>query len=398
MEWPLALAANADRIVAEARDPLFHLCQIPRGVSDIPAKDIAAQWQSCTPATARGFSAVAYTFGRSIRRSLAVPVGLIESAWSATPALSWTSRDALLANPEMAPLVTAYDQDRAAYWQAIDEIDALRERARTDPNGLPKSGSALPGIPKAPPDPTSQHSPSTLYNSMIAPLIPYGIRGVIWYQGESDTGNARRYSTLFPVLIESWRRAWKQGDFPFLFVQLAPFMARQEGPRESSWAELRDAQLVTSRAVPNTGMAVITDAGEEYDLHPRDKQTVGERLAGLALMLIYKQDIEASGPVYEAMQVEGDKIALRFQHLGGGLAMHGEALTDFIIAGEDGRFVPASAVIRGEAVVVSSPLVLKPVAVRYGWADYPQGNLWNKAGLPASPFRTDTYKVNGEKK
>jgi len=398
MEWPLALAANGPEAVQEARDPLLHLYIVPRGVSDTPVKEAAGDWQSCTPESARGFSAVAYAFGRSLRRTLSAPVGLIQSAWSATPAQAWTSRDALLANPELAPLVSAYEQDKAAYWKAVDARDAALQKAPPDPKSRPLPG-APSDLPKVPANPMRQSSPGVLYNSMIAPLIPYGIRGVIWYQGESDTGAAYQYRTLFPALIGNWRRDWKQGDFPFLFVQLAPFMGRREGPRESAWAELRDAQLLTSRTVANTGMAVITDLGDEIDLHPRDKQTVGERLALLARMLVYNQDVEASGPIYDSMQVEGDKIVLHFQHIGGGLeARGGQNLADFTIAGEDAAFFAAAAVIRGDTVVVSAPQVAHPVAVRYGWADYPQGNLWNKAGLPASPFRTDTFPLTTQPK
>ncbi len=394
MEWPLALAANATEALAEARDPLLHLYTVPRGVSDTPAKDVAGQWQPCTPDAARGFSAVAFFFGRSLRRTLSVPIGLVQSAWSATPAQAWTSRDALLANPEIAPLVAAYEQEKAAYSTTLNALDAEREKALSDPSGLPKSGAPPPALPRAPSSPTNQSSPATLFNAMIVPLATYGIRGVIWYQGESNTGSAYLYRTLFPAMISNWRSVWKQGDFPFLFVQLAPFMSRGDGSQESAWAELRDAQLYTSRTVPNTGMAVITDVGDEYDIHPRDKQTVGERLALLARSLLYKHDIEASGPIYDSMRVEGDRIVLSFQHLGGGLeARGGESLTDFTIAGEDAKFVPATATIRGGSVVVSSLLVIHPVAVRYGWADYPQGNLWNRAGLPASPFRTDSFPL-----
>ncbi|HLJ54646.1 MAG TPA: sialate O-acetylesterase [Chthonomonadaceae bacterium] len=398
MEWPVALAANAVDTVAAARDPLLHLYIVPRGASDTPATDVAGGWQQCAPESVRGFSAVAYAFGASLRKALGVPVGLIQCAWSATPAQAWTSREALLASPELAPIVGAYESDKAEYWRKVEAIDAARARLEPDANGLPRSGQPGPGIPREPPSPTNQSSPGTLFNAMVAPLAPYGIRGVIWYQGESDAGAAARYAALFPTLIESWRKLWKQGDFPFLFVQIAPFLSRREEPEDSALAELREAQRLTSLRVPNTGMAVITDAGDETDLHPRDKRTVGERLALLARMLVYGQPIEGSGPVLESAAPSVGEVRLRFSHTGGGLIARGDRLEGFTIAGEDGKFVPASAAIRGDTIVVSSPEVPHPAGVRYGWADYPEGNLWNRAGLPASPFRTDSFPLTTEQR
>jgi sialate O-acetylesterase len=235
---------------------------------------------------------------------------------------------------------------------------------------------------------------------MLAPLVPYTIRGAIWYQGESNAGNPARYRTLMPGMIRDWRQAWGIRDFPFLIVQLAPFMAIRPEPSESSWAGLREAQWLTTKALPNVGMAVITDVGQVEDIHPRKKQEVGERLALLARRIAYGEKIVAMGPTFKSMTVQGDRAILRFDNVGkglevrgsvdsGGRSIPGDRLTGFALAGADGRFVWADAKIVGETVVVSSPQVERPVAVRFGWADYPVVNLWNRDGLPAAPFRTD---------
>ena len=246
-------------------------------------------------------------------------------------------------------------------------------------------------LPPRPPRP--QDFPTVLYNAMVHPLIPYGMRGAIWYQGESNAGRAYQYRTLFAEMIRDWRQQWGQGDFPFLFVQLANFMAPQTDPNEqSAWAELREAQTRTL-ALPNTGMAVIIDIGEADDIHPRNKKDVGARLARWALAQTYGRDgLVYSGPLYRSMEREGDAIRLHFDQVGGGLTTpEGEPLMGFAIAGPDSVFVQAEARIEGDAVVVSSPYVEDPVAVRYGWANNPEATLYNEAGLPASPFRTDEW-------
>ena len=235
------------------------------------------------------------------------------------------------------------------------------------------------------------NSPYILFENMIRPLLPFAIRGAIWYQGESNAGKARQYRTLFPLMIQSWRDAWKQGDFPFLFVQLANYTLAKHEPAESPWAELREAQTLTLD-LPNTGMAVITDVGEALDIHPRNKQDVGYRLALPALARVHGfKGLVYSGPLYKAMRKEKTRIRLMFDHVGGGLVLRGDALRGFAIAGANKKFVWADAVIDGDTVVVSSPQVPKPVAVRYAWADNPPCTLYNAAELPASPFRTDRW-------
>jgi sialate O-acetylesterase len=228
---------------------------------------------------------------------------------------------------------------------------------------------------------------------MIAPLIPYGIKGAIWYQGESNAGRAHQYRTLFADMIKNWRDDWGLGNFTFLAVQLAPFKDIKAQPAESDWAELREAQFLATKTLPNVGLAVITDVGEEKDIHPKKKAPVGGRLAIAARGIAYGQTIEHSGPIYKSLKIKGDKAVVSFEHTDGGLESRGGELKGFAICGSDRKFVWAKAEIDGDKVTVSSAEVPQPVAVRFGWADFPVVNLWNRAGLPACPFRTDDFPM-----
>lgn len=242
------------------------------------------------------------------------------------------------------------------------------------------------------PGPANQNSPVVLYNAMLAPLFPYAIRGAIWYQGESNAGRAYQYRTLFPAMIRDWRAAWKQGDFPFYFVQLANWKARPQDSTDSEWAELREAQLMTLKAVPKTGMAVAIDIGNPDDIHPRNKLDVGRRLAYWAISEVYgMKKLEMSGPLFDSYKVERDKVRVSFTHAGGLKTRDGGAPAGFYVAGADRKFVPAEARVENGAVVVWSSDVRAPVAVRYAWADNPSANLYNSDDLPASPFRTDDW-------
>jgi len=249
----------------------------------------------------------------------------------------------------------------------------------------------LPPGPVQPPTLASMNCPAALYHGMIAPLLPYGIRGAIWYQGESNAERAEQYGKLFPAMIRNWRADWGQGEFPFFFVELARWRARQADPAESDWAELREAQAL-ALALPAVGRATIIDTGDEFDIHPKDKQTPGHRLALAARALIYREQIEAAGPTFASMRPEAKAIRVKFTHTGGGLkAADGGKLRGFAIAGADRKFGWAQATIDGDTVVVRSAQVPHPVAVRYAWADNPDCNLANGAGIPASPFRTDNW-------
>jgi sialate O-acetylesterase len=392
MEMAVKSAANAEQEIAGANDPQIRLFTVEKKVAEKPQDDCKGRWVACSPETVGNFSAAGYFFGRELRKELKQPIGLIHTSWGGTAAEAWTSPAALQENPGLEPILTRYKealavfpQAKAKYKEDVAKWQEAVKQAKAD-------GQQPPRAPGAPMGPDNPNSPSGLYNAMIAPLIPYTIRGAIWYQGESNAGRAYQYRDLFPTMIKSWWNAWGQEEgFPFLFVQLANYMAVKEEPGDSSWAELREAQLMTLE-LPNTGMAVITDIGDAEDIHPKNKQDVGKRLALWALANTYSKDVVYSGPIYKSMEKRGNKVLLSFNHVGGGLvAKGGEPLKGFAIAGADHKFFWADAKIEGDRVVVSSEKVVEPVAVRYAWADNPVCNLYNKAGLPASPFRTDTW-------
>jgi sialate O-acetylesterase len=351
MQWSVNASENPKEVAAASKNEQLRLFTVPRNAADEPQDHVQGQWAVCGPDTVGNFSAVAYHFGRYLQRKKGVPVGLISSNFGGTPAEAWTSKEALAASETLKHYL-----------------------------GAPRN-------------PNNKSRPYGLYNAMIHPLLPFGIRGAIWYQGESNAGKAFEYRELFPTMIADWRHRFGQGDFPFLFVQLAPFMKIVDQPAESQWAELRDAQLQTALNVKNTAMVVITDLGDEKDIHPKPKGPVGERLAIAALALAYGENIVYSGPIYKSQKVQGGKIVLSFDHVGQGLVVKGDELKGFTICGADGKFVHAYAKIVGDNVEVQHPEVPQPVAVRFGWANYPVVNLWNKDGLPASPFRTDNFRL-----
>jgi sialate O-acetylesterase len=323
----------------------LRLVTVPRGGADEPKSDVDVKWVAAGPQTTGDFSAVGYYFGRDLQKKLGVPVGLISSNVGGTAAEEWTSAQVLNSNPDL--------------------------------EGTPRTN------PKS----------SKLYNAMLAPLAPYAIKGAIWYQGESNASRAIQYEKLLPAMIADWRATMGQGDFPFLIVQIAPYDPQHTKAADSVWAEIRDAQLKVSQSVPKTALVVTIDVGDEVDIHPRRKEPVGARLALAARGVAYGEALEYSGPIYESMSVEGDKARLRFAHVGSGLEAKEGKLGGFTVAGADQKFHPAEAKLDGDGVVVHSPAVPKPVAVRYAWLPFPEGSLWNKDGLPASPFRTDSFPV-----
>jgi len=385
MGWPLSASANAEAEVAAATHPEIRLFQVERRPAEEPLENAQGNWAPCAPETAKGFSAVGYFFGRHLHRELGVPVGLIQSAWGGTAAEWWTSWPAMEADPDLAPILGQWEQLVEDYEEKLRDHQAfMKEWEETSKQ------TEMQSKPKPPEPPAAHRRPGALYNGMIAPLIPYAIRGAIWYQGESNAGRAYQYRTLFPTMIRDWRANWGQGDLPFLFVQLANFQERKAEPAESAWAELREAQLRTL-SVPNTAMAVIIDIGEADDIHPKNKQDVGERLALAGLGTVYGKDVAYSGPIYESMEIEGARIRLHFRHVDGGLVANEGELKGFAVAGADRKFVWAEARIDGDTVLVWNDQVKEPVAARYAWADNPEADLYNAAGLPASPFRTDDW-------
>ncbi len=556
MEWRLINTEDAETVIALARDPHLRLFKVPHRAVPEPGDSIEATWEAMTPAVARDASAVAYYFGRRLRRELEVPVGLIQATWGGTPVEAWTSLDALAALPEAEPQLQRYKQaernfdelheryrkalaeyerqrasgthaglardpgnagegkgyalpafdDRAwerielparydairsdldgVVWYrrdvelpdgwawrplvlelgAIDDVDVTYFNGRrigqtsTDVDGfarLPRrydvpadvvragraviavrvfdfyrdggfvgdssqmrlslahgNGDrtislagpwryrvehALDAVPREPGSrPTTPYgpgyyrAPAQLYNGMIHPLVPYAMRGVIWYQGESNGNRPHQYRSLFPAMIEDWRQRWGQGPFPFLFVQLANFRAAVDHPVDQRWAHLRDAQLHTLRTVPNTGMAVTIDIGDAGDIHPRNKRDVGERLARWALADVYGHGVVKSGPLVEAVEFRDGRAYVWFELFGSSLRTRdGERPRGFALAGDDRRWHWATGRIEGDTVVLESDAVPQPVAVRYAWADNPErANLVNAEDLPASPFRSDDW-------
>ncbi len=540
MQWPLANSINSGEEVAAADYPLIRLFTVPNSTATEPQALCKGDWRPCTPATARGFSAVGYFFGRDLHRDLGIPIGLINTSWGGTIAEAWTSAPALRANlPEFTGaldslledqkkidaakitytermqafqngLKTIYDREDdltiadgfapptvadsdwpvmvlPANWEErghpnldgivwfrktieipaewagkpivlrpgpIDEVDQtwfngqpvgkagnMRQRdtsfwnvpreykvpgelVKAGPNviairvfdaagqgglwGAPgesmkveldgETATALPlagewrykieyELPQRPSNPDSPNRPTVLFNAMIAPLIPYAITGAIWYQGESNAGRAEQYRTLLPTMINDWRSRWGVGDFTFLIVQLANFRDRGDTPRDTAWAQLREAQAMTAASLPKTGLALAIDIGDSKDIHPRNKQEVGRRLALAARAIAHGEDIPYSGPVFRDMRADGNALVLTFDHANGGLKAADETLDGFAIAGADGNFVWASAVIDGDTVKLTAEGIAQPVAVRYAWDNDPAADLYNGAGLPAVPFR-----------
>ncbi len=423
MAIPLRYSENGTAEVPKADDPQLRFFVVPKLCTADPQKNTTGRWEVCTPQTAGDFSAVGHYFAREIRKEIKRPLGMIGAYWGGTPAQTWMSIAALERPPAFTGYVNKYRQAveihktvtpemtsdyeaRAKQWdedartrrnqhqaalaagQKVEEPKpASPPPVQPDPTGVPNQANARP------------QTPSVVFNAMIAPLIPYAMKGVIWYQGEANAISSVEYRTLFPRLIEDWRGQWGGDRFPFLFVQLPNFTVPATSPQD--WPMLREAQSRTL-SLPNTGMAVTIDIGNPKDIHPKGKRDVGVRLALAARKVAYGQDIVFSGPIYDSMEVEGNKIRIRFKQIGSGLEMgvppwtwdgstpaKPEKLTGFSISGADRKWVDAQAEIDGDEVVVFSDAVPNPIAVRYGWESNPRCNLYNKEGLPASPFRTD---------
>jgi sialate O-acetylesterase len=349
-------------------------------------------WEICTPATVKHFSAAAYFFARDLQQQLKVPIGLITTAYGASTAEAWISRAELKSFPalldEYARRKAAYDTSLSAQKRYETELGKWSITAAA----AKAAGKDQPREPKNPDPEKDQHSPAVLYNGMVAPLIPYTIKGALWYQGESNTNKPEIYRALMETLIANWRKDWHQGNFPFLYVQLANYGKPDSlAVSEKGTVLIREAQL-QNLSIPHTGMVVAIDNAnpdKPEDIHPKNKQAIGLRFALLARATVYGEKIPYSGPLYKSMKIEGDKIRLYFDHTDGGLKSRDTVLKGFAIAGADKQFVWADARIEGNTVLVSAKELSHPVAVRYGWASNPPANLYNNADLPASPFKTD---------
>ncbi len=388
MDFLLEEAKNAEEEISRARYPRIRLLRVGKMVGTEPFDFLSGgTWKPCNPDTAKEFSAVAYFFGRKLHEELRVPIGLIHTAWGGTCVEAWTPLEDLEACKAAAPIFGWWRSIMKSFPQRLKKFQEVHGRWKEAAARAKEEGRPLPEEPYPPLGPGHDHQPAGLYNAMVHPLVPFGIKGVIWYQGEANVGRARQYKTLFPLLIRSWRKAWGQGPFPFLFVQLAGF-----GKWDYKlWPWLREAQEAALE-LPETGMATAVDIGEKDNIHPRNKQDVGLRLALVALARVYGKKIEYSGPRFESMRVEGSRALISFTHVDGGLVSKtGPNLAGFVVAGEDRIFHPARARIEGGCVVVTSPKVSRPSAVRYAWAGFPACSLYNRAGLPAPPFRTDAW-------
>jgi hypothetical protein len=387
---------NAKGEIAKATFPEIRMFSVERKTAETPQAECGGKWEICSPETVARFSATAYFFGRDLHQNLKVPVGLINASWGGTPIEGWTSLEAQQSLPALAPSLASWRKKVAA---PFDEEQAKARHAtqmatwKTQSAQAKAAGKRPPQPPRLVVAPRLQpHRPGNLFNGMIAPLVPFAIRGAIWYQGEGNAGGAAKlYTEQLPLMIRDWRKRWGQGDFHFASVQLPGFKKPADDPGAASgWALIREAML-KSRSLPNTGMAIVIDAGDATNIHPKDKQTVGKRLALWARAEVYGEQIPSSGPLPAGHQVKDGSIVLKFTHTDGGLKSKEADLRGFAIAGSDRKWVWATARIEGDTVIVSSPDVKAPVAARYAWADNPAAPLVNGAGLPASPFRTDDW-------
>jgi len=377
--------AGWEKEVSEANYPQIRQYFVPEKYTPTPLTDIGSKWETCSPETVKNFSAVGYFFARDLYKEVNVPVGILFSAYGGTPAEHWTSKAALEADPELKNLVDDYLKAVKGYPMALNKYKENEKmfliKFREDSAKAAEENKPIPKKPMPPSDPVTSRSIGTLYNAMIAPMIPYAIKGICWYQGEANNGRTKQYVPLLSAMISSWRKDFEQGDVPFLIVQIAPY--KDMSP------EIREAQLIITQKVDNTALIVTTDVGDSADIHPPHKKEVGARLAIAAEALAYGKKIEYSGPVYQSIKIENDKAELSFTHTGKGLVSKDGELKGFTIAGADSVFMPASATIKGNKVIVSNSMIAKPVSVRYGWSNVPNVNLYNKEGLPATPFRTD---------
>jgi sialate O-acetylesterase len=396
MAMTVSRAKDFPQEQAAATCSAIRMFTVDRKTAVTPQDRCHGAWTVCSPETVGSFSATAYFFGRTLQQELNVPVGLINSSWGGTPIQAWTSVEAQQAHEELVPTLSNSEKQIAQYDPAAAEeryekqLNAWKAKAQR----AKQQGSTPPRRPRAPVDPTtSPRRPGNLFNGMIAPLAPYAIRGAIWYQGEANArDDAPLYGLRLTTMIDQWRQLWDQGDFPFLWVQLPNFRAAQTEPVETSPWVLVQEQMLRAVSHKNTGVAVTIDVGEANDIHPKNKQDVGKRLAFWALGATYGRDNTWCGPLYKSHHIRDGQVIIEFEHVGDGLVVRGDQLEGFAIAGDEGSFVWADAQVVDDTVVISSGDVEDPVAVRYAWAQNPKGNLYNKAGLPASPFRTDFEK------
>jgi len=392
MEWTVVRSLNAEAEIAAADFPQIRHVKVAKKTSGYPLDDLAASWQVCSPATAGDFTAAGYFMARELHRELGVPIGLINSSWGGTRIEPWTPPVGFASVPTLKDIelqVARTQPDNQLYRDGVQKHIQSLEQWLSEASAALAAGEAAPVAPDFPDEfkpLTSHQSPTTLYNAMIHPLVGYGMRGAIWYQGESNHSEGMAYHEKKKALVGGWRKLWDIGEFPFYYVQIAPYGYGSEDPR--ILARFWEAQATSEQDIPNTGMIVINDVGNLKDIHPKNKQEVGRRLALLALAKDYgRPDLEYSGPKFKSLAVEGDHLRVEFDHAKGLKSRDGQPLNWFELIGENATFVKADARIDGESVLLSAPDVKEPAAMRFAWNKLAEPNLANGAGLPASPFR-----------
>ena len=403
MGWSLGNSDDADLEVMTANYPNLRLISVPQTGTQEAQVDFKGQWEATTPDIAKNFSAVGYLFGRRLHQALGIPVGLIDNAWGGSACEAWIPRDRLNKLPVAKPYMKQWEKTEATfdYDKLLASYEAKLKIWHEKAQAARKLGKPQPsGRPRTPRNQlTGQHRPANLYNGVLNPIIGYGIKGAIWYQGESNGRRGHAYREVFPLMIQSWRDAWNQGDFSFYWVQLADFMNEVSEPStEQTWPELREAQSLTLDKLKNVGEAVIIDVGEGRDIHPRNKQIVANRLVRNALNKDYGIDLPSQSPRYQSMEIKGNKMILTLGHVGQGLyCFDVRDPVGFAICGKDQKFVWAQAKLLGKnQVEVWAEGIESPVAARYAWSDNPVCNLYRKDGsvtLPVTPFRTDDFPM-----
>lgn len=396
MEWSLSKSINGLEAITQSDNPMLRIFNVPHNPQMDPVTNVSAKWQSSNPSSTKNISAVGYWFLSKLQKDLKIPIGFINISYGGTPIESWLSREALKSMPYQDKYMDA-DAMKAEYDDKIEKIKPIitKYEQMKDSARLAK----LPAPPRPPEIPTEYKGTTTIYNGEIVPLLPFAIKGIAWYQGENNayTNRAQTYEALLTRMIALWRTDFQQPHLPFIIIQLSGHKKEQDQPSENSGiAMLREAQLKVAQTVANTCLVTTSDCGD-IDVHYTLKEPVGERVYYASSNLVYKKSIEFTGPLYQSHKIVANTIVLDFSHKGTGLKINAkvdEKLYGFAIAGEDKKFYWANAVIKGDKVVVSSPQVAKPVAVRYGWADFSkQWNLFNKEGYPASTFRTDNWEL-----
>ena len=397
MQWAIDRSADADLETLSANYPNLRLISIPQVGTQVPQDNFEGSWEPANPDTASSFSAVGFLFGSRLQQILGVPVGLINNAWGGSACEAWIPRDRLNLHPICHTYLKMWKDKEKSY--NYDTLHKAYEKKLARWQADQKAGKAQGRAPQKPRNiMTGQHRPANLYNGVLHPIIGYGIRGAIWYQGETNADRGYAYRETFPMMIQSWRQAWAQGDFPFYWVQLADFRNEATEPGNSTWAELRESQTLTLNKLKNVGEAVIIDTGEGRDIHPRNKQIVANRLLRHALAKDYGHPIPHQSPRYQSMEVKGNKVKISFNSVDGSLySFDTKTPIGFSICGADQRFVGAEAKLVGkDKVEVWANSVSSPIAVRYAWADNPACNLYDKIGsvtLPVTPFRTDDFAL-----